>query len=132
MPPDELCGVAMDRQTLVASLKAFTGKVAASGSLALPAEARVAPSRQAIVYVENVAASAEALGLTAVETGANVLLLESEDGMVFDGMTKRDGLPCAALSQVVVDLLVAPGRGPSEAEALLNWMIAHEDSWRRA
>jgi hypothetical protein len=30
-----------------------------------------------------------------------------------------------------VDLLVSPGRGPEEAEALLEWMADHELEWRR-
>jgi len=42
----------------------------------------------------------------------------------------RGGLRCAALSQVAADLLTSPGRGPSEAEALLEWMQANESEWR--
>jgi hypothetical protein len=37
----------------------------------------------------------------------------------------------AAVSQVAVDLLTGPGRNPSEATALLDWMTANESAWRR-
>jgi hypothetical protein len=30
-----------------------------------------------------------------------------------------------------VDLLTAPGRGPAEAQALMEWMQTHESDWRR-
>jgi hypothetical protein len=32
---------------------------------------------------------------------------------------------------VAVDLLSGPGRNPSEANALLEWMAADESRWRR-
>ena len=35
-----------------------------------------------------------------------------------------------ALSQVAADLLTSPGRGPAEAESLLEWMRANETEWR--
>ena len=34
-------------------------------------------------------------------------------------------------TQVVVDLMTGPGRSPSEAEELLEWMKRNEQSWRR-
>lgn len=36
----------------------------------------------------------------------------------------------AAPSQVSVDLLTSPGRGPNEAEALRQWVQVNEDAWR--
>lgn len=36
-----------------------------------------------------------------------------------------------ALSQVAADLLASPGRAPSEAEALIEWMEGNVDAWRR-
>jgi len=35
-----------------------------------------------------------------------------------------------APSQAAADLLTSPGRGPSEAEALIAWMAANEAAWR--
>jgi hypothetical protein len=40
------------------------------------------------------------------------------------------GVRGLALSQVAADLLTSPGRGPNEAEALMEWMRNNEDSWR--
>jgi hypothetical protein len=37
----------------------------------------------------------------------------------------------AAPSQVVADLMTSPGRGPQEAEALLEKMKGAEDAWRQ-
>jgi hypothetical protein len=51
--------------------------------------------------------------------------------VVFDRADTIDGLRVAALSQVAVDLLTGPGRNPSEATALLDWMEADESRWRR-
>lgn len=42
-----------------------------------------------------------------------------------------DGIRMAALSQFAVDLLTGPGRNPSEATALLDWMADHQAQWRR-
>lgn len=36
----------------------------------------------------------------------------------------------ARLPVVVADLLSGPGRPPAEAEALMDWMAAHEEVWR--
>ncbi|MGA2837940.1 MAG: hypothetical protein ABSF84_15205 [Acidimicrobiales bacterium] len=37
-----------------------------------------------------------------------------------------DGIRMAATSQVPADLLTGPGRNPSEATALLDWLTDHE------
>ena len=75
--------------------------------------------------------AAKRLGLRSAEAGANVLFLEPGDNCVFDGVQELNGVSYAAPSQVVADLLTSPGRGPSEAEELLNWMQANEQVWRR-
>jgi hypothetical protein len=35
-----------------------------------------------------------------------------------------------APSQAAADLLTSSGRGPEEAEALIEWMLANEEAWR--
>ena len=50
--------------------------------------------------------------------------------MLGTGDTEIDGLRYAASSEVVADLLGSPRRGPAEAEALITWMLAHQDEWR--
>jgi hypothetical protein len=71
------------------------------------------------------------LGLRTVEGGANVLIAETDYDVVFDLTVETDGLRFVAPSQAVVDLLTAPGRGPAEGQALLDWMDTHEADWQR-
>lgn len=117
--------------TLLKKLEAMKGRYAFTGTFAVPQDARVAPPRAATLYVENIPEFASGLNLTPATTGANVLLIEPGADVVFERMVKQEGLPCVALSQVAIDLLTGPGRGSSEAMALLDWMEKHEDAWRR-
>ncbi len=103
---------------------------AVTGSLPAAAVAPVASPRLAAVYVEDTTRAAERLGLRATEAGANVLLVEPFDPVVFDRAWNRDGVSYCALSQVAADLLSSPGRGPAEATELIRWMEANEDAWR--
>jgi hypothetical protein len=74
--------------------------------------------------------AANRLGLREAEAGANVVLLEPFDPVVFDRTISRDGLRCVAPSQLAVDLLTGPGREPSQGEEILRWMRENEDAWR--
>lgn len=101
-----------------------------TGSAAAAGIAPVAPTRLASVYVEDPHGAAEHLGLRAADAGANVVLLQPDDDSLFDRADDREGLRIATLPLVVVDLLSGPGRSPAEAEALMDWMAAHEERWR--
>lgn len=104
---------------------AFTGTIAAAEWAAY------APARSALVYASDPQAIAGAWDLRPADAGANVVLGEPEFGVVFErSLTTQTGLEIAAPSQVVVDLMTGPGRSPSEAEELLDWMTRNEDSWR--
>jgi len=111
-------------------LATYRGTYAVTGSLPAAAVAPVASPRLAAVYVEETTRAAERLGLRATEAGANVLLVEPFDPVVFDRPWNRDGVSYCALSQVAADLLSSPGRGPAEATELIRWMEANEDAWR--
>ncbi|MEO5919448.1 MAG: hypothetical protein ABIQ17_07810 [Candidatus Limnocylindrales bacterium] len=50
--------------------------------------------------------------------------------MAFERAWEREGIRYAALAQVAADLLTSPGRSPSQAEALIEWMKANEHAWR--
>jgi len=115
---------------LLVRLREFTGRYALTGTLAVEKLAPVAPSRMAMLYLEDAAEVMSGLGLRSAEAGANVVLIEPNDDGVFVGASMRDGLTCVATSQAAVDLLTSPGRGPTEAEALITWMAEHEDVWR--
>jgi hypothetical protein len=112
-------------------------RYAVTGSLAGPG---IAPARLAMIYVDDVDRAAETLELVPTEAGANVWLLEPYDAVVFE---RTQSLPfttapetltvtAAAPSQVVADLMTSPGRGPQEAEALIEKMKGTEDAWRQS
>lgn len=103
---------------------------AVTGSLAAAELAPYAVPRLAMVYVDDLDAAAEALGLRPVESGANVLLAAAASDTVFDRTRSVNDVTYAAPSQVVVDLLTGPGRSPAEAQALLDWMESDESAWR--
>ena len=103
---------------------------AATGAFAAQALDPIAPARTATLYVEDAGRFADQLGLRVVEAGANVILLEPFDPVVFDRTVWRDGLRCVAPSQLCVDLLTGPGREPSQGEEMLRWMQENEDDWR--
>lgn len=119
-----------DPTDLPSRLASVSKRLAVTGSAAAATVAPVAPSRLLTAYVESPESVAERLGLRYAESGANVLLAEPYDPVVFDCVNKRDCVPYASLSQVAVDLLTGPGRGPAEAQALLDWMESNESSWR--
>lgn len=102
-----------------------------TGSLAAERVAAYAPPRLATVYVRDTADVADALGLRRTASGANVALASGRYDVVFDRAEMVEGVRFGALSQVAVDLLTGPGRNPSEANALLDWMTVNESSWRR-
>ncbi len=115
---------------LLDKLKSAGFRYAITGSLAAAQVAPVAAPRLATVYVDDIARASEELRLRPAETGANVVLAEPFDTVVFDRTREQAGLVYAALSQVAADLLTGPGRGPAEGEALIRWMQEHEDAWR--
>jgi hypothetical protein len=101
-----------------------------TGSLAAQAIRSVAPPRLAMVYAMDLVQLSGELDLEPTDTGANVLVAEPFDPVVFERTSKRDGVVYAALSQVAADLLTGPGRSPQEGEALIEWMKTHEPTWR--
>lgn len=102
-----------------------------TGSLAAERFTPYAPARLAMLYVKDVARVAQALELRQIETGGNVAIATGKYDVVFARTEVIDGLRVAAPAQIAVDLLSGPGRNPSEATALLDWMATNERSWRR-
>ncbi|HKY38524.1 MAG TPA: hypothetical protein VJN18_21420 [Polyangiaceae bacterium] len=110
------------------------GRYAATGSMAVAGG--VAPARLAMIYVADAEEAAKALELVPTETGANVWLLEPYDAVVFERtqlvkIGSNASIVAAAPSQVVADLMTSPGRGPQEADALMERMKGTEDAWRQ-
>lgn len=118
-------------KALQARLPDLEGPYAVTGSLAASRRAEVAPAALAAVYVRNIDRAASRLGLRSAPSGGNVVLLEPPTDAAFERTWEQDRTVYAALPQVAVDLMTSPGRGPAEAEALIEWMEANEDAWRR-
>jgi hypothetical protein len=116
---------------LLTKLASSSEQYVVTGELAAKAVAPVAPPRLATIWLRDASEAAKRLQLRPAAAGANVLAIEPSDDSVFDGATERDGIRHAALSQVAADLLTSPGRGPAEAEELIEWMLANEEVWRR-
>ena len=116
---------------LEAALRQGPGvRYALTGSLAARHWAPYAQPRLAMLYVDDPDRAVDDWDLRPVEAGANVILAVPDSDVVYQRTVNRDGLTLAAPSQVVVDLLTGPGRSPSEANYLLDWMEAHEPDWR--
>ena len=105
---------------------------AVTGSFAAVRHAPVAEPRLVTVYTTNPRNAMDRLGLRPADSGANVLIGKPFDPVVFDRMEEDDGVTYAGVAQVAVDLMKGPGRGPAEAESLIDWMHSHEDIWRLA
>ena len=111
-------------------LRATKIPYAATGALAAQRFDPIAPARLAAIYVTDAIRAVDRLDLRETETGANVVLLEPFDPVVFDRTVERDDLRCVAPSQLAVDLLTGPGREPSQGEQMLRWMENNQDVWR--
>ena len=101
-----------------------------TGSFAAYRLAPIAEPRLAALYVDDPETAAQSLGLRPADTGANVLLVRPFDPVAFERAECDDGIAYARVTQVLLDLMKGPGRGPAEAEALLEWMQDNEDRWK--
>ena len=117
-------------KALFARLNGAGIRYAVTGSFAAYRLAPIAEPRLAALYVEDPETAALPLGLRPAETGGNVLLARPFDPVVFERAEYNDGIAYARVTQVLLDLMTGPGRGPAEAEALLEWMRDNEDRWK--
>jgi len=115
---------------LTDALRTTKLRYALTGSLAAQAFAPVAPAKLAMVYVDDFSNSADEFDLRPTDAGANVILLQPYDDIVFERLLVRNGLKLVNPSQLAADLLTGPGRSPSEGQELLAWMREHTDVWR--
>ena len=103
-----------------------------SGTFAAAEWTAYAPARLATIHVADVSQAAKAWDLRPADAGVNVILAQPRYEVVFERSSlNTHGVTVVAPSQVVVDLMTGPGRNPSEAEVLVEWMKRHEQSWRR-
>jgi hypothetical protein len=116
---------------LTDKLQTLSTRYAVSGSWGAIQFAPVAPPRLLVCYVEDISKVAGVLDLRPADAGSsNVALVTPFDPVVYERTSQRKGVTVAAPSQIAVDLLTSPGRGPNEAEALIAWMRENENAWR--
>ena len=104
-------------------------RYAVTGSFAGHRLAPIVEPRLAAFYGDNPDTTVQSLGLRPGKTGGNVLLVRPFNPVVFERAEYDDGITFACVTQVLLDLMTGPGRGP--AEALLEWMRDHEDTWKK-
>lgn len=107
------------------------GEWAVTGSVAAARLAPVAGPEMAIIYTTDPERLASAGRLLPTEQGANVVLAVPYDPVVFEAVEKADGVPYVSPIQVAMDCLTGNARMPAEGEALIDWMRANEERWRR-
>lgn len=103
---------------------------AVTGSFARNRYAPLAQPRLATIYVTDAFDAMNRLGLRPDDTGGNVLIGQPFDPVVFDRTEQEDGITYARVAKVAADLKTVPGRGPVEAEGLIEWMEVNEEIWR--
>lgn len=111
-------------------------EVLVTGSHAARAVAPLAVGGQLMLYVrdnpEDVDLVTSELGLMeGAQEGADVLLLRAQDLSVWQRPLWHAGLWHVGPSQLVLDCLSGPGRMPAEGEKVLEFLTAHEQSWRK-
>ena len=116
--------------SLMDKLRGADFTYAVTGSFAAVRHAPVAEPRLATVFTPNARDTINRLGTRPADSGANVLICQPFDPVVFDRIEEDEGIAYAKVTQVALDLLTGPGRGPAEAENLIDWMRSHEDIWR--
>ncbi|MET8788368.1 helix-turn-helix domain-containing protein [Streptomyces sp. NPDC004589] len=112
----------------------YRREVLVTGSYAARSFAPVSVGGQLMLYVQehpmNADRVADELGLLPVSEGADVLLLRAKDRSIWERPMEISGVWQVGLSQLALDCLSGPGRMPAEGEAVLEFMAAHEPSWR--
>jgi hypothetical protein len=106
------------------------GPWAVTGSFAAARVAPVAAPEQAVIFTDDPERLAGAGRLLPATRGANVVLLEPYDPIVFDRTMTSDGIPYVSVAQAALDCLTGNARMPAEGEALLTWMRGNEARWR--
>lgn len=106
------------------------GRRAVTGSFGAARLAPVAAPTVTVVYTSDPDRLARVGRLLPADRGANVILLEPYDGIVFERTWRADGVHYASVAQLAIDCLTGMGRMPSEGEALLDWMRKNLGLWR--
>jgi hypothetical protein len=106
------------------------GRWAVTGSFVASTISPVAAPEMAVVYTDDAERLARATRLLPAKTGANVVLAQPYDPIVFERGQDTNGVRTVSVAQAAIDCLTGPGRMPAEGEALLAWMRRNEPRWR--
>lgn len=102
---------------------------AVSGSFAASGLISVTAAQTAMIYTDDPERLAKLARLLPTDTGANVVLAQPFDPIVFDRLRTDRTYPRVSVAQTVIDLLTGSARMPEEGEALLGWMERNEGRW---
>ena len=117
-------------RVLLERLRDVDFQYAVTGSFAANRLSPITEPRLVSLYAEDPEVAAELLRLRPAETGGNVLIARPFDPVVFERTQCAEVITYACVTQVLVDLMTGPGRGPAEAEALMDWMRDNEEQWK--
>ena len=117
-------------QLLIDLTRVRGGRWAATGSIVASTIAPVAAPEIAVLYADDPERLAKVARLLPATTGANVIIAEPYDDIVFTRLRQTDSGSTVSVAQAVIDLLTGPGRMPAEGEALLAWMTPNVPTWR--
>ncbi len=107
-----------------------TRRWAVSGSFAASGLISVAAAQTAVIYTDDPERLAKLARLLPTNTGANVVLAQPFDPIVFERLRTEGSYPMVSVAQTAIDLLSGNARMPEEGKALLKWMEQNEESWR--
>jgi DNA-binding transcriptional ArsR family regulator len=113
------------------ALSESSSRYAVTGSFAAYRIAAVTVPTLLMAYVDEPINIAQDLGWLPTDQGANVILLQAFDPVVWRGTHTEKNVTYAADSQVAVDCLTGNGRMPQEGEALLEQMSLRPQVWRK-
>ncbi len=113
-------------------LPTLESRLTITGSRAAVRLAPVTAPAMLLAYCDRPETLAGELGLLPASEGANVILLEPFDPIVWWNTDDEAGLRFVSPSQVAIDCLTGNGRMPAEGEAVLTWMQENETGWRRS
>ena len=117
-------------RALLGRLSDASFRYAVTGSFAVNRLAPIVEPRLVTLFADDPETAARSQGLRPAETGGNVLIVRPFDPVVFERAEYDNDITYARVTQVLLDLMTGPGRGPAEAEALLEWMRENEDKWK--
>ncbi|MFV0306389.1 MAG: hypothetical protein ACK5OX_01435 [Desertimonas sp.] len=107
-----------------------TRRWAVSGSFAASGLISVTAPTVAVIYTDDAERLAKLARLLPTDTGANVVLAEPFDPIVFDRTGTEGSYPRVSAAQTAIDLLTGNARMPSEGEQLLEAMQRSLPSWQ--